>query len=128
MRLLPTFLFAATLASTFAPAFAVDLPATARIEIDALLNRLGASGCEFNRNGSWYSSPDAKAHLTKKFNYLLEKKKLDGTEQFIKLAASSSSMSGKDYLVRCAGAQPVASQSWLLAELRTIRSTPAPAR
>jgi hypothetical protein len=128
MRPLHTFLVAAILASTTVAVSAADLPATSRFEIDALLNRLGASGCEFNRNGSWYSSPDAKAHLTKKLNYLVEKKKLDGTEQFIKLAASSSSMSGKDYLVRCGGAQPVASQAWLLAELRTIRSTHAPAK
>lgn len=114
-----------TLASASSPAFAADLPATSRAEIDALLNRLGTSGCQFNRNGSWYSSADAKAHLAKKLNYLVEKKKLDGTEQFIKLAASSSSMSGKPYQVRCGDSQPVASQTWLTTELQTIRAKAA---
>ena len=115
-----------TLATTASPTFAADLPATSRAEIDALLNRLGASGCQFNRNGSWYSSAEAKAHLAKKLNYLVEKKKLDGTEQFIKLAASSSSMSGTPYQVRCGDSQPVASQIWLTTELQTIRAKAAP--
>jgi len=114
-----------TLATTTSPAFAVDLPATSRAEIDALLNRLGASGCQFNRNGSWYSSAESKAHLAKKLNYLVEKKKLDGTEQFIKLAASSSIMSGTPYQVRCGDSQPVASQTWLTTELQTIRANAA---
>ena len=114
-----------TLATAASPTFAADLPATSRAEIDALLNRLGTSGCQFNRNGSWYSSTDAKAHLAKKLNYLVEKRKLDGTEQFIKLAASSSSMSGKPYQVRCGDSQPVASQTWLTTELQTIRAKAA---
>ena len=117
-----------TLATTASPAFAADLPATSRAEIDTLLNRLGASGCQFNRNGSWYSSTDARAHLAKKLNYLVEKKKLEGTEQFIKLAASSSSMSGKPYQVRCGAAPAVASEAWLTEQLRTIRSASAAAK
>lgn len=114
-----------TLATAASPTFASDLPAKSRAEIDALLNRLGTSGCQFNRNGSWYSSTDAKAHLAKKLNYLVEKRKLDGTEQFIKLAASSSSMSGKPYQVRCGDSQPVASQTWLTTELQTLRAKAA---
>lgn len=114
-----------TLATAASPTFASDLPAKSRAEIDALLNRLGTSGCQFNRNGSWYSSTDAKAHLAKKLNYLVEKRKLDGTEQFIKLAASSSSMSGEPYQVRCGDSQPVASQTWLTTELQTLRAKAA---
>ncbi|MQA21153.1 DUF5329 family protein [Rugamonas rivuli] len=105
---------------------AAELPATSRAEIDALLNRLGSSGCQFNRNGSWYSSAEAKAHLTSKLNYLIDKKKVEGTEQFIALAASTSSMSGKDYLVRCGTAQPVPSSAWLKSELQSIRTKQAP--
>ncbi|MDR7048832.1 hypothetical protein J2X54_001280 [Duganella sp. 3397] len=117
-----------TLATTASPALSAELPATSRAEIDTLLNRLGASGCQFSRNGSWYSSADARAHLAKKLNYLLEKNKLDGTEEFIKLGASSSSMSGKPYQVRCGDAQPVASQVWLTNELQAIRTKAAPAK
>lgn len=44
-----------------------------REEINALLNRLANSGCQFNRNGSWYTPVDAKTHLTRKLDYLVEK-------------------------------------------------------
>lgn len=113
------------LASMSSPAFAAELPAASRTEIDALLNRLGASGCQFSRNGSWYSSTDARAHLVKKLNYLVEKKKLDGTEQFIKLAASTSSMSGQPYQVKCGELPAVASAAWLTGELQSMRTRPA---
>ncbi|WP_332855217.1 DUF5329 domain-containing protein [Duganella sp. S19_KUP01_CR8] len=104
---------------------AAELPAASRAEIDALLNRLGSSGCQFNRNGSWYSSTEAKAHLASKLDYLIDKKKVAGTEQFIALAASTSSMSGKDYLVKCGTAQAVPSSAWLKGELQTIRAKQA---
>ncbi|MES2164667.1 MAG: DUF5329 domain-containing protein [Pseudomonadota bacterium] len=107
---------------------AAEMPAASRAEIDALLNRLGSSGCQFNRNGSWYSSTDAKAHLASKLDYLIDKKKVEGTEQFITLAASTSSMSGKDYLVKCGTAQPVPSGVWLKGELQTIRAKQASAK
>jgi hypothetical protein len=107
---------------------AAELPAASRTEIDALLDRLGSSGCQFNRNGSWYGSAEAKTHLTKKLNYLIDKKKVDGTEQFIALAATSSSTSGKEYQVKCGAAQPVPSGAWLKTELQAIRAKQAPAK
>lgn len=127
MRSIKLFIFT-TLMAAILPGMAADLSAASRSEIDALLNRLGASGCQFNRNGSWYSATDAKAHLNKKLNYLIEKKEVASTEQFIALAASSSSMSGKDYQVRCAGGPAVPSATWLKTELQTIRSRPASAK
>ncbi len=119
---------AALLVFAMSSGMAADLPAASRAEIDALLNRLGSSGCEFNRNGSWYNSTEAKAHLTSKLNYLIEKKKVEGAEQFIALAGSSSSMSGKEYLVKCGTAQPVPSSAWLKTELQTIRARQALAK
>ena len=100
---------------------AAPLPVSARAEVDALLTRLQSSGCEFNRNGSWYSGADAKAHLLKKLDYLEGKDLVKTAEQFIERGASGSSMSGKPYLVRCAGKAPVESAKWLTAELRAIR-------
>jgi hypothetical protein len=104
-----------------APCEATELPASARAEIGALLNRLGESGCQFNRNGSLYTATEAKAHLAVKLNYLLERKLVGSTEQFIELAASKSSTSGESYLVVCQGAQAVPSASWLGAELQKLR-------
>ncbi|WP_343624738.1 DUF5329 domain-containing protein [Roseateles puraquae] len=121
-------LFAAALLWLVA-AHAVPLPPTARADVDALLTRLQTSGCEFNRNGSWYTGAEAKAHLLKKLDYLEGKDMVSTAEQFIERGASASSMSGKPYLVRCAGKAPVESAVWLKAELqqvRAARAAPAP--
>ncbi len=48
----------------------------------------------FQRNGSWYDGSDARAHLQRKYDYLLKKGMVDSAEQFIERAASQSSMSG----------------------------------
>jgi hypothetical protein len=106
---------------------AAPLPAPARAEVDALLSRLQASGCEFNRNGSWYAGADAKAHLLKKLDYLEGKDLAKTAEQFIERGASGSSVSGKPYLVRCAGKAPVESGKWLTAELQQVRAARAAA-
>ena len=107
---------------------ATPLPPIARAEVDALLARLQASGCEFNRNGSWYAGADAKAHLLKKLDYLEGKDMVKTAEQFIERGASTSSTSGKPYLVRCAGKASVESAQWLKAELQQLRAASAPGR
>ena len=96
----------------------------AKAEVNALLTRLQASGCDFNRNGSWYSGAEAMAHLLKKLDYLDGKNAVQTTEQFIELGASSSSASGKAYQVRCAGAAAVDAGPWLKGELKALRSNP----
>lgn len=106
-------------------AAAAPLPPTARAEVDALLTRLQSSGCEFNRNGSWYAGAEAKAHLLKKLDYLEGKDLVKTAEDFIEKGASTSSMSGKPYLVRCAGKAPVESGPWLKAELQQLRAARA---
>jgi hypothetical protein len=104
---------------------AAPLPPAARAEVDALLARLQSSGCEFNRNGSWYAGAEARTHLQKKLDYLEGKDLVKTAEQFIERGASTSSMSGKPYLVRCAGKPPVESAQWLKAELQAVRGAPA---
>lgn len=104
---------------------AAPLPPVPRAEVDALLTRLQTSGCEFNRNGSWYAGAEAKAHLLKKLDYLEGKDLVRTAEQFIERGASASSMSGKPYQVRCAGQAPVQSAVWLKAELQQVRAARA---
>jgi hypothetical protein len=101
---------------------AAPTPPAVRAEIDALLERLRTSGCEFNRNGSWNDGARAKAHLLRKLGYIERKGTLASTEQFIELAASSSSSSGAPYQVRCGAGQAVPSRQWLSKELSAIRS------
>ena len=103
-------------------ATAAPLSPVAREEIDGLLVRLVASGCEFNRNGVWYTAAEAKSHLSQKLKYLEDRGMVQTTEQFIEMAASSSSMSGKPYLVRCGNNDPVPSGQWLRSELKNSRS------
>lgn len=104
-----------------AAANAAPAPAPVRAEIEALLKALQASGCQFNRNGSWYSGAEAQAHLTRKLEYLEGKGLIKSTEDFISLGAATSSSSNKPYLVRCGSAQAVESKLWLQTRLATLR-------
>lgn len=99
-----------------------EMPAPVKEEIRTLLSRLENSGCEFNRNGSWYSGAEAKSHLLRKLDYVDGKFTVKNTEQFIDMAASQSSSSGKAYQVRCQGAAAVNSAVWLKSQLQQIRS------
>ncbi|KQZ32714.1 hypothetical protein ASD58_08855 [Duganella sp. Root1480D1] len=113
---------AMALALACSGAQAAPLPAPARAEVDALLTRLQSSGCQFNRNGSWYSGADARTHLLRKLDYLEKKDMIKNADQFIDLGASTSSSSGKPYMVKCGTAAPVESKAWLGAELKAIRA------
>ena len=97
-------------------------PSPARPEIDALLARLQASGCAFQRNGSWYGSAEAREHLLRKLKYLEDRDLVQTTEQFIDRAGAGSSMTNRPYLVRCGTAAPVESKVWLTRELQTLRA------
>lgn len=123
MRLLPSTLLG--LAGLFAhlAAFAAPTVAPVRAEIDALMTRLQSSGCQFNRNGSWYTGAEAKAHLLRKLDYLEGHGTVATTEQFIEQAASKSSSSGKAYQVKCGAETAVDSQVWLGRQLGAIRAS-----
>jgi len=89
-----------------------------------LLSRLESSGCQFFRNGSWYSSKEARSNLQQKYDYLARKGMVSSAESFVEIGATSSSASGKPYQVRCASdAQPTPSAAWLKAELESCRRT-----
>ena len=102
---------------------ALPVPASQRAEIDALMAALQTSACEFNRNDSWHNAADAKIHLLRKLDYFEGKNSVQSTEQFIELAASKSSLSGRAYQVKCRGAAPVDSNIWLNRQLKLMRST-----
>lgn len=104
-----------------APVHASTSTATA-VEIDGLFAALLKSGCEFSRNGSWYSAKQASQHLQGKYDYLLRKNLVPSTEAFIDRAASQSSMSSKPYQVRCPGQPDVSSKQWFTEQLQQIRA------
>ena len=94
---------------------------TARREIAGLIGALDGSSCRFQRNGSWHDAPEARAHLQRKYDYLLKKDKVDTAEQFIERAASQSSMSGKPYRIACPGQPEQTAAVWFGARLKALR-------
>jgi hypothetical protein len=110
-----------TLLLVSACAFAREPSPVARQEINHLVSYLKHSGCQFNRNGSWYATDKAVEHVNEKFQYLLKRDLVTSAEDFIARAASESSFSGKAYLVKCGSAAPQPSGPWLQAELDRYR-------
>jgi hypothetical protein len=108
-------------ATLWLPLARAEAPVKVQNEVSFLLGYIAGSGCEFFRNGTWYNSRKAVAHLRDKYKYLIDNNLVTTTEQFIDRGASESSFSGKAYQIRCSGSAPVNSQPWLrerLAELR----------
>lgn len=104
---------------------AKELSSSAKQEIEHLFAYLEGSGCQFNRNGTWYTASDAVAHIRKKYDYLVGKDLLNTTESFIEKAATESSMSGKPYQVKCEGQPEILSSTWFNNELKVYRSNKA---
>ena len=97
-------------------------PAMAQTEINHLLEFVDSSGCEFYRNGSWYDAKRAQAHLRSKYQWLVARDQINTAEDFIEKAATSSSLSGRPYEVRCGGGEAVPSNRWLRDELTRYRT------
>lgn len=108
-------MLAATPAAHAAPSDA------ARREIAGLIGALDGSSCRFQRNGSWHDAAEARAHLQRKYDYLLRKGQVDTAEEFIERAASQSSMSGKAYRIACPGQTEQTAAIWFTAKLRALR-------
>ena len=114
--LLATLLTAATMAA------AADPAAAENHEIAELLAVLGASSCQFYRNGSWHDGRAAETHLQRKYDYLRKRGLAESAEQFIANGATKSSLSGTPYQVKCGNADPVSSAQWLGEQLALLRS------
>ncbi len=104
---------------------AATLTSANKSEINALLLVLKTSGCQFNRNGTWYSSQAAETHLARKLDYLVSKSAVASTEQFIERAATKSSVTGQAYAVRCGNGPSIPSKVWLSRELNILRTLPS---
>ena len=104
------------------PAARAEPPALVQQEIAYLLGHIGASGCDFERNGSWSDAKTAEAHVRLKYGYLLRWGRIDTTQDFIDKAATASSLSGRAYAVRCGNSLPLPSGTWLGEALRRYRA------
>lgn len=108
--------------SIAASAHGAEPDANARKEIAHLMEHLASSGCQFNRNGTWYDASRAVNHLKRKYEYLLKKDLVPDADAFIRLAATESSASGKPYLVKCGNEPEVQSATWFRDALARFRT------
>lgn len=90
-------------------------------EIEALIDGLAGSGCDFERNGKRYGAAEAEAHLRRKQAWLDKRHPAGTAEEFIDRAASESSVSGEPYLVHCPGRPATESGIWFRALLARLR-------
>ena len=102
---------------------AAPVSPAAHVEIDLLITRLETSGCQVNRNGTWYPAAETRSHLETKLHYLESLGAVENAEQFIERAASASSMSGQPYLIKCGDDPPMEAGTWLTRELQAIRAS-----
>jgi Family of unknown function (DUF5329) len=99
----------------------------AKAEIEYLLSAVASSDCRFYRNGSWYDAKSAAAHLRGKYESLEAKGLIGGTDDFIDRAATKSSLSGRDYAIKCEGIAEMSSRQWLTNLLVAYRANRAAA-
>jgi len=93
--------------------------ADTRQEIDHLLDFVAKMNCQYDRNGTIHSGPEAREHINMKYKHY--RKKVKTAEDFIKYSATKSMMSGKRYKIRCPDAEAVNASDWLLEELQHFR-------
>jgi hypothetical protein len=105
------------------PVMASAAPSAAtQREIAGLMQALESSGCRFQRNGSWHEPAEARAHLQRKYDYLIKRDLVDSSEQFIERAASRSSLSGKPYRVACPNMPEQDAAQWFQQKLQQLRA------
>ena len=88
-------------------------------EVRLLIDAIAASHCDFNRNGRQHTAEEAAAHLELK--YARAGKHIDSADEFVTQLASSSSFTGKPYLMNCEGGTLPAGD-WMIEALEQIRA------
>lgn len=98
-----------------------ELPAAEKTKIEALLTHVGGlSGANFIRNGKDYDSKSAAKFLRGKWE--ANEEKINSAADFIAVAATQSSTSGKPYMIRIAGTSPTPCGQYLTAQLKKIEA------
>jgi Family of unknown function (DUF5329) len=108
-----------------AAAQAAPLVPAAKAEIEYLLSAIAGSDCRFYRNGAWYDAKAAAAHLRGKYETLAARGLIADTDDFIDRAATKSSLSGRDYAIKCEGVAEMSSRQWLTGLLVSYRAAHA---
>jgi len=88
-------------------------------EINHLLDYIKTTPCEYERNGTTYKGSEAVVHVQKKYDYF--KDKIASAEDFVRLCATKSELTGRAYYVQCPSEAKQESAAWLLKELKQFR-------
>ncbi len=100
-----------------------DVTPEQKPEVDHLIDYVSHSSCKFKRNFSYHTAKEAVEHIQKKYDYFRDKIKT--TDDFIRLSATKSLLTGKLYKVKCGEDDLIATKDWLNAELKVFRETQA---
>lgn len=87
-----------------------------------LIRYVADSGLVFVRNASKYPASEAAEHMERKYQHFRDE--IRTPEDFIRLCATRSLMTGKPYKVITAQGNELATAEWLREALQTYRSTP----
>ena len=90
-----------------------------KAEIAHLLTYVKNTPCQYIRNGDTHDGTEAAKHIQNKYDYY--KDDIHTAEDFIRLSAAKSTMSGSKYYIQCPGSPKVESAQWLLQELDRYR-------
>ena len=126
-------LLLALLAAAFAAALATAAEPTRPTEqarIEALIGAVGRlQGAVFIRNGSEHTAAEAASHLRLKWKNA--GRRVRSAEDFIRVCATESSITGRKYVIRFASGREVEAADYLRIELwrfdAAARLKPAPA-
>jgi hypothetical protein len=118
-------LFAVLLMLLTAGAGAARQPMPLQQTIDHLLGYVNQSGLTFMRNGKSYTAPEAAGHMRRKYEHYQDD--IGSAEDFIRLCATRSLMSGKPYTLVDEDGRELATGDWLSRELLEYRSKSAAA-
>jgi hypothetical protein len=89
--------------------------------INYLLDYVGKSDATFIRNGQKHTPEEAANHIKAKYEHF--KNEIKTPEDFIRLAASKSLLTGEPYLVRAPDGKEMRLDIWLTDALKEYRAT-----
>ena len=109
---------------TFVLLFTFAAQTLARESLDQtiayLIDYVGKSNATFIRNGAPHTPAEAAAHIKAKYDHF--KGEIKTPEDFIRLSASKSLLTGKPYLVRTPEGKEMHLDAWLTEALKAHRA------
>ena len=87
--------------------------------IQYLLDFVKNSGCKFYRNSEVHTAAEAASHMQRKYEHFRDEIKTP--EDFIRLTATQSLISGKPYRVQLTDGKKLTSEAWLRQALENYR-------